>query len=98
MLFLAGAVSKTERGIWQCPALPEAPQKAGELPAIDRQEIGPRAICPHFLSATAAADDAQQVPTGLQNKPYLTSQKKLVLRGKCDKKLGIFSFQKEVWM
>lgn len=98
MLFLAGATSKTERRIWQCPALSEAPQKSEELPAINRQEIRPRAICPHLLSATAVAD-AQQAPTSLQNELLLTSQKKkLVLRGKCDKKPGTFSFQKEVGM
>lgn len=93
MLFLADAISKTEGRIWQCPALPAAPQKLEELPAIDRQEVRPRAICPHSLSAPAVAA-AQQAPTGL----CLTSQKKLVLGGKCDKKLGTFSFQKEVWM
>lgn len=59
------------------PVLPDTPQIAEELPVTDRQEVRPRAICPHLLSATAVAD-ARQVPPSLQNGLNLASCRKLV--------------------
>lgn len=79
------------------PVLPETPRISEELPAIDRQEVRPRAICPRLLSATAVAD-AQQVSASLQNELPLASRKKMVLRGKRDKKPVTFTFIKEVCM
>jgi len=67
------------------------------LPSIDRQEIQPRAICPHLFSASAVAD-AQQVPISLKNELHLASHKELVLSGKHDKKPVTFTFKKEVCM
>jgi len=55
------------------PILPEKPQ-ISELPATDRQEIRPRAICSCLLSATAIAD-VQQAPTSLHNELHLASHR-----------------------